>query len=455
VRIDLKSAVRRPWVVMPLVGLIGVGAWLSLRSESTSADTNTSAETTAEAGVGSMAQTVSAEGTLESAQTDDLSFGAAGTVTAVNVEAGDHVRAGRVLATMDSAELELAVANAESSLAEAQATLADDEDAGASEDQLEADRSALAAAQDSLDVARGDLDGARLVATFDGTVSAVNVVEGEQLTSGGTGGTSTTGSGSGSGGSASTLGSSQDTGLPPTTGDTGTETTSEEADIQVIDGDHFTVELGLDESDVDLVEIGLDATAMVTTSSSTGFPGGGAFPGGGVLPGGGAFPGAGGTTDTGDTGDAGDADGTTADASGPTAEGVVWEVGRIADASSGVASYPVTVLFENTDGEVNAGETVSVEITYDEVQDVVQVPTLAVTTEDDGSSTVTVRTDDGDETRTVETGLTSGTMTEITAGLEAGETVVMSFGGPGGTGGFPGGGDLPDDLPEGFPGAEG
>ena len=131
----------------------------------------------------------------------------------------------------------------------------------------------------------------------------------------------------------------------------------------------------------------------------------------------------------------------------------MWEVGRIADASSGVASYPVTVLFENTDGEFNAGETVSVEITYDEVQDVVQVPTLAVTTEEDGSSTVTVRTDDGDETRTVETGLTSGTMTEITAGLEAGETVVMSFGGQGGAGGFPGGGDLPDDLPEGFPGA--
>ena len=453
--IDIRSAIRRPWVVMPLVGVIGVGAWLALRSESTSADTNTPVETTEEATVGSMAQTVSAEGTLEPAQTDDLSFGAAGTVTGVDVEAGDRVRAGRVLATMDSAELELAVANAESSLAEAQATLAEDEDAGASDDQLAADRSAVAAAEDSLAVAREDLDGARLVATFDGVVSAVNVVEGEQLTSGGTGGTSTTGSGSGSGGSASTLGSSEDTGLLPATGDTSTDATTEEADIQVIDGDHFTVELGLDESDVDLVEIAQEATATVTTSSSTGFPGGGAFPGAGVFPGGGAFPGTTDTADTGDSGDTGGAGATTTAASGPTAEGVVWEVGRIADASSGVASYPVTVLFENTDGEFNAGETVSVEITYDEVQDVVQVPTLAVTTEEDGSSTVTVRTDDGDSTRTVETGLTSGTMTEITAGLDAGETVVMSFGEQGGPGGFPGGGDLPDDLPEGFPGAEG
>ena len=60
----------------------------------------------------------------------------------------------------------------------------------------------------------------------------------------------------------------------------------------------------------------------------------------------------------------------------------MWEVGRIADASSGVASYPVTVAFEDTDGEFNVGATVSVEITYDEVEDVVQVPALAVTTED-------------------------------------------------------------------------
>ena len=89
VRIDIRSAIRRPWVVMPLVGVIGVGAWLALRSESTSADTNTPVETTVEASRRDMAQTVSAEGTVAPAETDDLSFAAAGTVTAVNVEAGD------------------------------------------------------------------------------------------------------------------------------------------------------------------------------------------------------------------------------------------------------------------------------------------------------------------------------------------------------------------------------
>ena len=133
----------------------------------------------------------------------------------------------------------------------------------------------------------------------------------------------------------------------------------------------------------------------------------------------------------------------------------MWEVGRIADASSGVASYPVTILFEDTDHEFDAGASVSVAVTYAEVEDVVQVPSLAVTSADDGTSTVTVRTDAGDETRTVETGLTSGGMTEITSGLQEGETVVLALGGRGATGAFPGGGDLPDGLPAGLGGGAG
>ena len=67
-----------------------------------------------------MSTTVSAEGTVEAAQTDDLSFTASGTVTAVNVKAGDTVTAGQVLATVDSAELQSAVTSAESNLASAE-----------------------------------------------------------------------------------------------------------------------------------------------------------------------------------------------------------------------------------------------------------------------------------------------------------------------------------------------
>jgi macrolide-specific efflux system membrane fusion protein len=63
---------------------------------------------------------------------------------------------------------------------------------------------------------------------------------------------------------------------------------------------------------------------------------------------------------------------------------------------------------------------------------------MAVTTVE-GTSTVTVRSDDGDEERTVDTGLTSGSMVEITSGLEAGEQVVVTVPGARDGGGPDGG----------------
>ncbi|MCB0972623.1 MAG: hypothetical protein KDA97_14045, partial [Acidimicrobiales bacterium] len=88
--------------------------------------------------------------------------------------------------------------------------------------------------------------------------------------------------------------------------------------------------------------------------------------------------------------------------------------------------------FADDSGEYNVGASVTVEIAYEEVADAIQVPSLAVTTAD-GTSTVEVQTDGGTETRTVTTGLTAGTMTQITDGLDAGESVVITL--PGARGG--------------------
>jgi macrolide-specific efflux system membrane fusion protein len=336
------------------------------------------------------------------------------------------------------------VADAEADVADAEAALADDEDAGASDEQIDADQSRLTSAQDSLASAQEQLDGAQLVASFDGTVASVDITVGEELASGGAGGTDLTGSATGTGQSAGSLGESDTQGLP-----TGTEQeTSATPHIQVVGAGRFTVELGFDDTDIEQLEVGQATTiSLSTASSTTGFgpPGGGGFPGGGAFPGGG-FPGGGGSPGGGQSAAEGDAGGgdeeapAEAGAVPDTAEasGEVTEVGAMADASSGVASYPVTVAFTDDSGDYNVGATVMVEITYDQREDVVQVPAVAVTTVD-GTSTVTVRSDDGDEERTVETGLTSGTMVEITSGVEAGEQVVVTaFGGRGG--GAPDGG---------------
>jgi multidrug efflux pump subunit AcrA (membrane-fusion protein) len=448
----VRRLAAKPLVVMPLVAGLGLGAWWGLRSDD-GADSSTAgaADQVVEATTGPMALTVSAEGTVAAAEIDDLSFTSAGTVTAVNVSAGDVVQAGQVLATIDSAELEAAVADAEADVADAEAALADDEDAGASDEQIGADQSRLTSAQDGLASAQEQLAGGQLVASFDGTVASVDITVGEELASGGAGGTALTGSDTGTGQSAGTIGESDTQGLPTST----EQETSATPHIQVVSAGRFTVELGFDDTDIEQLDVGQTATVSLSTASSTtgfglpgggafpgggGFPGGGSAPGGGGFPGGGTFPGGGEPSAQGDGGSGEDEAPTEAGAvpGGAEAAGEVTEVGAMADASSGVASYPVTVAFTDDSGDHNVGATVMVEITYDEREDVVQVPAMAVTTAD-GTSTVTVRSDDGDEESAVDTGLTSGSMVEITSGLEAGEQVVVTVPGARGGGGPDGG----------------
>src|SRR5262245_44858027 len=91
-----------------IVLVIGLGVWwFAIRDDSSSAAiTTTTTKELVTATRGPLTESISAEGTVAAAQTDDLSFGASGTVTAVNVAAGDKVTTGQVLATIDSASLQ-------------------------------------------------------------------------------------------------------------------------------------------------------------------------------------------------------------------------------------------------------------------------------------------------------------------------------------------------------------
>lgn len=462
-RRSLRDLVRNPFVVLPVVAVLLLalfGAWwFGFRSDG-SAGAASSTRQVVTATTGDMARTVSADGTVAAAQTDDLSFSSSGTVTAVNVKAGDEVTAGQVLASIDSAELEAAVSSAQSSLADAQATLSDAQSSGASSAQISADQTKVSTAEDSLATAQSALDGASLVATFDGTVATVDLTVGEELGNGGTGGTTATGSASGSGQSSSTLGSSSSSGLggSGSTGSNGSSSSSS-AQIQVVSASRYTVQVSVDSSDIGEVAVGQSATVAITTSSSgSGRFGGGAFRGFA----GGNFPGFGNATGNANGNDGSNGNGSgnaSSSRSGTTTtgtgvSGTVTEVGQVADASSGVASYPVTVSFTTDDAQFTVGSSVSASITVSQRKDVVQVPVLAVTTTN-GASTVLVATDgtaDGaTETRTVETGERQDGMVEITSGLKSGEKVIVStaFPGaaPGGSGSGSSGGFTP---PEGF-----
>jgi macrolide-specific efflux system membrane fusion protein len=208
---SLVRRLARPALIAPLVVLLALGVWwFAVRSggsTNTAGATITTAPQLVAVTSGTVANTVSADGTVAAADTDDLSFGTSGTVTAVNVAAGDTVTAGEVLATIDSADLQSTVTSATSTLVDAYAKWADDTTAGASSAQLTADETSVVSAADALATAKAALSGASLVATFGGTVASVDLTVGEQLGSSGGGGTSTTGTGSGSGQSTAPLGS--------------------------------------------------------------------------------------------------------------------------------------------------------------------------------------------------------------------------------------------------------
>jgi multidrug efflux pump subunit AcrA (membrane-fusion protein) len=440
---------RQPIVVVPAaIVLVMVGGWwLAFRPGDDAGASSSTIRQVVPVTRGPMSETVSADGTVAAAQTDDLSFSSSGTVTAVDVKAGDTVKAGQVLATIDSAALEGDVASAKADVASAEAKLSDDQDAGASDAQITADETSLASAKDSLTSAQEALAGASLVATFDGTVASVDLTVGEHLGSTGTGGTDPTGSGTGSGNSGGNLPTGN---TPGGGGGSGDDSSSSTAQIQVVSAGRYTVELSVDTSDVSRIKVGQAATVTPSASGSSRF-GGGRFPGGFVFGGNNANRTGNGNAPQQQANGNGAATGATGST---TANGTVTAVSRVADASSGVATYPVTITFDSTDAAFSIGTTVTGDITVNEKQDVVQVSSLAITNTN-GVSTVVVAkngtTTGPTETRTVTTGLVSGGQTEITSGLQAGESVIISItrpgaatgGGNGGGNGFPGGGQFP------------
>jgi multidrug efflux pump subunit AcrA (membrane-fusion protein) len=143
--------------------------------------------------------------------------------------------------------------------------------------------------------------------------------------------------------------------------------------------------------------------------------------------------------------------------------GTVSEVGRVAEAdSSGAATFPVTVKITGEQKDLYPGTSADVSIVVKQEQNVLTVPTAALTSED--GTTYVDKVDGSDVTRTkVEVGQTYGTATEITSGLSDGDEVQVTTtarrpsgagggndeGGQGAPPGDFGGGQVPGGAPQG------
>ncbi len=144
----------------------------------------------------------------------------------------------------------------------------------------------------------------------------------------------------------------------------------------------------------------------------------------------------------------------TVDATGKSYDSEVSYISQVGSYSNGSSSFTVRVSFDN-DGKVKLGMSASADIPLNKAENVIAVPVGAVNTRG-GSSFVTVKNGEEEETVEVDTGISNGSFIEIKSGLNEGDTVLVTVSeddssNPWGGGGFPGGMGGSGGMPSGGP----
>jgi multidrug efflux pump subunit AcrA (membrane-fusion protein) len=342
---------------------------------------------------GTIQQTVTSSGTIEPASQANLNFAVSGTVTAVDVKAGQTVTAGQTLATVDTTALNEQVNAAQAQLNAANDRLASDEANGASTSQIDSDQSSVTSAESSLSTAQTNLSDASLTSTIAGTVASVNLTVGQQVSGSGTG--------NGSGGSG--------------TGSSGTGSTgSSSNEIEVIGTDSYIVNTTVDDTQIGQVADGDQVTITPSGSSST--PGGSSTP----------------------------------------VYGTVGSISLIGSQSSNVTTFPVVINVTGNPSGLYAGASAAVSIIVKQLNNVTEVPTQAISYNSSGQAYVTEVVNGAHVTKDVTVGAAENGETQIVSGVAPGAKVlerqirfnapgggtggILGGNGAGGTKGFPGGG---------------
>ena len=144
---------------------------------------------------GTIQQTVASSGTIEPASQANLNFAVSGTVTAVNVKAGQTVTAGQVLATVDTTALSEDVTRPRRSCRRPRTGWPATRRRAPPTSTIDSDEASVTSAESSLSTAQTNLNDASLTSTIAGTVASVDLTVGQQVTGTGTAAGRTAGSG--------------------------------------------------------------------------------------------------------------------------------------------------------------------------------------------------------------------------------------------------------------------
>lgn len=139
----------RKWVILGVLVLLAIPLVL-IGQRMLTGSTAKAAAQTGQVTRGDIQSQVLSSAALQPEAELTLTFGSAGTLTALKVKPGDHVEKGQVLASLDTSDLNLAVVQAQASLSSAQAKL-ESVKAGAAAKDLANAESSLKSAQAKLD----------------------------------------------------------------------------------------------------------------------------------------------------------------------------------------------------------------------------------------------------------------------------------------------------------------
>src|SRR5664279_4354271 len=202
---------RRPWITALVVvviagGLAGGMWWFSGRNANATTAASGSVNRLVAASVGTIKKSITTTGALTPADQEQVNFAATGTVTAVNVTAGQTVTAGQALATVDTLQMQATLASDQATLASDQAKLVSDQDAASSDTQIAADQAAIAVAQSDITNAQTALNSATLASPIDGIVASVNLTVGQKVAASTSSTAAAASAGTGSSGSGASAG---------------------------------------------------------------------------------------------------------------------------------------------------------------------------------------------------------------------------------------------------------
>lgn len=386
---------KRTWVITAVITVLVIGAaiWVTTLMVSQQSAAATPITQTVAASLETMEKAVQASGTLTPKVQESVSFVASGTVTSVDVVEGDTVEKGQKLASVNTLQVDANLLQARADLADAEAQLASAQEAAdgtaSSDAQIAARESAVKVASQSVTDAEGAVAGATLVAPVAGLITSVDVKVGDSVT-----GTTTSSSSSSAGGSGTDSGASGMPGMGGGSSSTSSSSSdSSTAQFTIVGTDSWSVSVSLGETEIGLIE--KDDQVELETSDGT------------------------------------------------KLFGVVSEIGRLPSTSSGTAAFPVTIDITGETEGLFDGTSVTATIIYERRTEVLTVPSAAVTTAEDGTTTVTKVDAEGNESEQVVTiGEVSGNLTEIVEGLSEGDQVIYTVFTPGE--GNSGGSQMPD-----------